>query len=127
MSHHTESNEYSINENYFDPSNLSDLGKIFDHSEFGEGFEGMARQISQMSTFERMDFEDLELCGDCVLAPHENTVDMPYYLTVYHYGKNKYRLIYSKTGGINIGHIGGIDTSRNRCKYRTKDKYNNFI
>ena len=82
MSRHTESNEYPINENYFDPSYLSDLGKIFDHSEFGEGFEGMARHISHMSPFERMDFEDLEQCGNKILAPHENIVDLPYYHTL---------------------------------------------
>jgi len=85
MSH--PSKEYPINKDFYSHCSLSDLGKIFDHAEYGEGFEGMARHISQMSTFERMDFEDLELCGDKLLAPHENIVDMPYYLTLEYLSK----------------------------------------
>lgn len=80
--------EYEIREyKHYSDSNLSELGKIFDHSEYGEGFEAMARHVSQMSPFERMDFEDLELCGDKILAPHENIVDLPYYLTLEYLAK----------------------------------------
>ena len=82
MSHHQENSHYSTHNGYSAHFEFSDLGKIFDHSEYGEGFEGMARHIYNMSAFERMDFEDLKLCGDKVLAPHENIVDMPYYLTL---------------------------------------------
>lgn len=68
-------------------SHLSYLGSIFDHSKYGEGFNGMAKHISNMSTFERMDFEYLEHSGDKLLMPHENIVDMPYYLTLEYLSK----------------------------------------
>ena len=87
MAHHIENSKYSIHNKYSAQDHLSELGKIFDHSDYGEGFEGMARHISQMSPTERMDFEDLELCGSKVLAPHDNIVVMPYYLTLEYLNK----------------------------------------
>ncbi|MGA1871881.1 MAG: hypothetical protein ACMUJM_25445 [bacterium] len=75
---------------HYTHAGLSYFGKIVDHSDYGEGFNAMSKHISEMSLFERMDFEDLELCGDKLLAPHDNTVDMPYYLTL--------EYLYKKTG-----------------------------
>ena len=63
---------------YSSHAGLSYFGKIVDHSDYGEGFNAMAKHISEMPLFERMDFEDLEICGDKLLAPHDNTVDIPY-------------------------------------------------
>ena len=52
---------------------------IFDHSEYGEGWEAMADHTLAMSRLDRIIFEDCGFSGSQVQAPHLNINDIPYY------------------------------------------------
>jgi hypothetical protein len=59
---------------------MDNLTSLYDHFEYGEGFDGMARHVSRMSGLERMIFEDCDLAAGKVLAPHPNLTPHPYWL-----------------------------------------------
>lgn len=51
---------------------LSDLGKIFDHSNYGECYNGMMNHASDMPMHDRQLFEDLTQNGSQILKEHDN-------------------------------------------------------
>jgi hypothetical protein len=46
---------------------------LFDHSEYGEAFIGMAKHVTDMTMLERQIFEDCTVSAGRVVAPHLNT------------------------------------------------------
>jgi len=61
---------------------MQDITQIYDHSEYGEAYDGMARHVSAMSGLDRIIFEDCDLVSGKVCAPHENLVPYPHWLSV---------------------------------------------
>lgn len=57
------------------------LPNLFNHSEEGEAWIGMAHHISAMDQLDRIIFEDCDLVDGKVVAPHENTKVWPSWLT----------------------------------------------
>jgi hypothetical protein len=55
--------------------------------DYGEGFIGMAAHVSNMQALDRMIFEDCELSGDKVVAPHLNLKAYPFWFTPEHIAK----------------------------------------
>ncbi len=51
---------------------------------YGEGFIGMAKHVSAMQGLDRMIFEDCELSGDKVVAPHLNLKPYPFWFCPEH-------------------------------------------
>jgi len=65
----------------FDNSSISREDYLTaDPAAYGEGWEGMAQHIHDMSNLERIIFEDCEVSDDKVLAPHPNLKPYPHWL-----------------------------------------------
>ena len=58
---------------------MKDLA-LFDHCQYGEAFDGMARHVSEMSALDRIVFEDCDLVAGKVVAPHPNLKAYPHWL-----------------------------------------------
>ncbi|MBW2000845.1 MAG: hypothetical protein JRJ29_23150 [Deltaproteobacteria bacterium] len=48
---------------------MQDITQIYNHSEYGEAYDGMARHVSAMSGLDRIIFEDCDLVSGKVCAP----------------------------------------------------------
>jgi len=59
---------------------MEDLRLLFDHTEYGEAYEGMARHALDMTQLDRMILEDCNLVSGKVVAPHLNTKSYPFWL-----------------------------------------------
>ena len=59
---------------------MEDLRELYDHSDYGEAYIGMAKHVSEMSSLDRIIFEDCDLSAGKVVAPHLNYNSHPYYL-----------------------------------------------
>ena len=59
---------------------METLRSLYDHSDYGEAYDAMARHVSEMSGLERIIFEDCELVGGKVVAPHVNLTAYPHWL-----------------------------------------------
>ena len=53
---------------------------IYDHSNYGEAYDAMARHVSDMSGLDRIIFEDCNLSAGRVVAPHMNMKAYPHWL-----------------------------------------------
>ena len=58
-----------------------DLRSLYDHSDYGEAFDGMAKHVSDMSQLERQIFEDCDLVDGKVCAPHQNHTPFPFWMS----------------------------------------------
>ena len=58
-----------------------DLRSLYDHSDYGEAFDGMAKHVSDMSMLERQIFEDCDLVDGKVCAPHQNHTPFPFWMS----------------------------------------------
>jgi hypothetical protein len=59
---------------------MESLRLLYDHSDYGEAYDGMARHVSDMSGLERMVFEECDLVSGKVAAPHMNLKAYPHWL-----------------------------------------------
>ncbi|MBW2026574.1 MAG: hypothetical protein JRI90_14575 [Deltaproteobacteria bacterium] len=59
---------------------MENLTGLFDHSDYGEAYDAMARHVSDMSNLDRIIFEDCDLSAGKVVAPHMNLKPYPHWL-----------------------------------------------
>jgi len=59
---------------------MENLRCLFDHSDYGEAYDAMARHVSDMSGLDRIIFEDCDLSAGKVVAPHMNLKPYPHWL-----------------------------------------------
>ena len=59
---------------------MENLRSLYDHSDYGEAYDAMARHVSVMSGLDRIIFEDCELVSGKVAGPHLNLKPYPHWL-----------------------------------------------
>jgi hypothetical protein len=59
---------------------MDNLRSLYDHSDYGEDYDAMARHVSEMSGLDRIIFEDCDLVSGKVAAPHTNIKSYPHWL-----------------------------------------------
>lgn len=59
---------------------IETLRSLYDHSDYGEAYDAMARHVSEMSGLDRIVFEDCGLVSGKVAAPHMNLKSYPHWL-----------------------------------------------
>jgi hypothetical protein len=59
---------------------METLRSLYDHSDYGEAYDAMARHVSEMSGLDRIIFEDCDLVSGKVVAPHLNLTPYPHWL-----------------------------------------------